>query len=190
VLTLLALAPGCVTTGAWVSGLDNPPPKPACQVVATWTNQVLFTPDPVHNGEPTPGIAGRIYLFGPTVDYPVPGDGTLTIDLFDEAHPSSSQPPVPLEEWRIDRDTLKRLEHRDAIGQGYTLFLPWGTYRPDITRVRIKVRYDPAKGGPLYASGAPLTLNKDISYESGSTAAAGSARANPVAAAGAVRSVK
>ena len=38
-------------------------------------------------------------------------------------------------------------------------FLPWPTYRPDVTRVRIAVRFDPEQGYPLYASETRLTLD-------------------------------
>lgn len=164
---MLTLATGCVTMDALLLGDDAPPTDPPCQVVATWTNQVIFTPDPTHNGEPTPGLAGRVYLFGQTVGRPVAGNGTLTIDLFQDAHPSAGKSPLPLEEWRIDRDTLQRLLRRDPIGWGYTLFLPWATYRPEISHVHLKVRYDPVNGTPLFASGAPLTLNKDSGNDLG-----------------------
>ena len=153
--------------GSLVSNEDAPPTDPACQVVATWNNQVLFTPDPTHNGEPTPGLAGRVYLFGQTVGYPVAGNGTMVVDLFDDARPPAGKAPTPLEEWRIDKDTLQRLLRRDPIGWGYTLFLPWATYRPDITHVHLKLRYNPVNGSPLFASSAPLTLNKDDANDPG-----------------------
>ncbi|MBV9122849.1 MAG: hypothetical protein JO112_05800 [Planctomycetes bacterium] len=158
---LWAFAAGCVSLGSLVPSHDAPPAGPACQVVATWTNQVAFVPDPVHNGEPAPGLAGRVYLFGQTIDFPVAGAGSMVFDLFDDAHPVPGKGPVLLEEWRFDPDTLKRLLCRDAIGWGYTVFLPWGTYRPDITRVHLKVCYTPVNGTPIYASCSPMTLTKD-----------------------------
>src|SRR5262249_41445546 len=62
--------------------------------------------------------------------------------------------------WRIDQDTLQRLLRRDMIGWGYTLFLPWGTYKPEITQVHLKVRYEPAHGTPVYSESSSMTLNK------------------------------
>ncbi len=156
----LAVSPGCVTLGP-VSPAREAPTAAACQVAATWSNQVVSTPDPAHRGEPVLGLAGRVYLFGPSLDAPVVGDGSLVVDLYDDTHPPRSNPPLPMEEWRLDRDTLKRLLRRDAIGWGYTVFLPWGTYRPDVSRVHLKVCYTPAQGTPLYASSAPLTLNRE-----------------------------
>jgi len=162
-LALLALTAGCVSLGSLVPGEDKPPMGDICQVMATWNNQVVFTPDPTHNGDPTPGIAGRLYLFGPTFGYPVAGDGCLVVDLY--LDPPGTTTPIagatPVEEWRIDKDTLHRLLRKDAIGWGYTLFLPWGTYKREINQVRLRVRYQPAQGTPLFAETPRLTLSDE-----------------------------
>jgi hypothetical protein len=117
---------------------------------------VVYTPDPAHGGQSAPGLAGRLYLFGPEIDVPMAGDGSLIVDLYDVTQNPSA--PVIMERWNIDKDTLKRLLKRDTIGWGYTLFLPWGSFRPDVTRVLLKARYDPLRGTPLYADSAPMTL--------------------------------
>ena len=75
----------------------------------------------------------------------------------------ASDNPAPLEEWRFDRETLQRLYKRDAVGGGYTLFLPWGTYKSEITQVRLRLRYEPTKGTPLYNESSTLVLRKDDS---------------------------
>jgi hypothetical protein len=126
--------------------------------VATWSHDVVTTPDPVHNGTPTPGLAGRLYLFGPEIGYPLVGDGSLSVDLYDEGPKVNGGTPVLLEQWHIDKDTLRRLLKRDMIGWGYTLFLPWGTCKPEITRINLKMRYEPLKGYPLFTDSGPLTL--------------------------------
>jgi hypothetical protein len=154
---ILLTSTGCVATGWFAPPADAPPPPKGvpCQVVTTWNNQVVYTQDPANNGRTIPGLAGRVYLFGPKIDFPMTGDGSAVVDLYDLSHDQ----PVLLEQWRFDPENLSRLLRRDAIGWGYTLFLPWGTYRPDITRVQLKVCYQPPKGAPLYAEGSPLTLN-------------------------------
>ncbi len=150
---------GCVALDGFISVTDEAPTGVPCQVMATWNREVLFVPDPAHMGQPGPGIAGRVYLFGEKVGYPMAAEGNLVVDLYNDAAPApQGSMPVPLEEWRIDKDTLKRLLRKDPIGWGYTVFLPWGTYRPDITRVHMRVRFDPVKGTPLYGEGSPLTL--------------------------------
>ena len=155
---LLTVASGCVPLESFLAQVAPPPGAAVCQVVATWQNKVMFTPDPVHGGTLTPGLAGRLYLFGPQIDFPLVGDGAVVIDLYDDNPAGAGKPPVHLERWQIDRDTLKRLLRQDAIGWGYTLFLPWATYKPETTHVRLTLCYVPAQGIPLYAPPTTLTL--------------------------------
>jgi hypothetical protein len=145
-LALAALSAGCVLLDQQE---DNKPPPPGvpCQVVATWQNHVLFAADPVHNGAQTPGLAGRLYLFGPEIGFPMTGDGSLVVDVYDETKEGQS---LMLEQWRLDPKTLAMLLRKDMVGWGYTLFLPWGRYRPDISRVRMKVRYDAPRAAPIF----------------------------------------
>jgi len=161
-LFLPVVLAGCVSTSSFVHVGDDKPTGNACHVVATWSPEVAFAPDPAHGGTPGPGLVGRMYLFGPEIDYPLVGDGSLVVDLFTDTPGTPANKDVPLEEWRIDKDTLKRLQRRDAIGWGYTLFLPWGTYRPEVTQVRLRLRYEPANGSPLYVESSPLALNKNL----------------------------
>jgi hypothetical protein len=159
-LPLVALAGGCVTLDGLRSGDAPPPPGIPCRVVAWWQPHVVFTPDPVRHGASAPGLAGRLYLFGPQIDFPMVGDGSLVVDLYDETGCPPGQPALQ-EEWRLDPVTLKQLLRRDMIGWGYTLFLPWGRYRPDLTRVQLRVRYEPAHGSPLFAEPSSLNLASD-----------------------------
>jgi hypothetical protein len=150
------LCTGCVTLDS--AFVRKVAPPPVCQVVATWYPDVVFTPDPAHNGEPTPGIGGRMYLFGADAACPLLGDGSIVVDLYDDARVDKDKHPAPLEEWRLDRDTLDRLKRKDAVGWGYTLFLPWGTYRPDLVHVHLRLRYEPRNGAPLYEESGPVVL--------------------------------
>lgn len=135
-----------------------------CQIVSTWKNEVLHVSDPVHGGTPAPGLAGRLYLFGEEVDTPIEAEGTLHIDLYDLSKGPGSQ-AVLLENWQLDPATLKKLKRKDPVGEGYTLFLPWGTYKPDITRVQLKLKYDAGGEFPLYGDTGPLTLNSEITFQ-------------------------
>jgi hypothetical protein len=154
--SVLLLVTGCTCLDSFTCHDDAPPTGAVYQVVATWNNRVVVAPDPVHGGASTPGLAGRVYLFGPQVDFPLEGDGSFVVDLYDD----SGAKPVLREEWRFDRETLQKLLRKDMVGWGYTVFLPWGTYKPDAQQVRLQVCYQPAKGTPLYAEGAKITLNK------------------------------
>jgi hypothetical protein len=156
-LGLLPLAGGCVTLfGKELGPNDPPPPGQVFQTLALWQPEVRFAADPTRNGAMIPGLAGRVYLFGPDIAFPVTGDGGMIIDLYDE----SAGQPVQLEQWRFDPVTLQRLLRRDIIGWGYTLFLPWSTYKPEISKVHLKLRYDPAHGSPLFAESSAMTLNR------------------------------
>jgi len=151
------------------TGSEDPMPHGAvCQIATSWNHQVVFAPDPTHNGTPTPGLAGRLYLFGPEVSFPLVEEGSLVVDLFDDTKPAGDAQAagdaqqLPLEEWRLDPATLKRLVKKDMIGYGYTVFLPWGTYKPEINQVHLKVRFLTAKGGSFYSESGRLSLDKGI----------------------------
>jgi len=168
---------------------DDPMPHgEVCQAVATWNHQVVFAADPVHGGAEEPGLVGRLYLFGPEVSFPLIDDGSVVIDLFDDTQPSAqtgekgrgegAAQPLPLEEWRFDPVTLKKLVKKDMVGWGYTLFLPWGTYKPDINQVHLKVRYVTAKGIPFFAESGPLSLQQSPIVSSSHRVVPGAATAS------------
>ena len=128
----------------------------------TWENHVVVTQDVVNNGRPLVGLGGRVYLFGQELGHPVPGDGMAIIEAADATHANAQTKPQLIERWEIDAETLKRLLRKDMIGWGYSLFLPWQTYRPDITKVQLQVRYVPAKGGlPLFSPPSVITLRNE-----------------------------
>ncbi len=176
-LVLLAcLAAGCETTEHFVRprdpvpvavrGKEAPPPAPAAggsvhQVHAAWEGRIMETPDVANNGAPLLGLAGRLYLFGSEVGYPLVGDGAAVIELCDLAKLDSKGKPQLLERWEIDKVTLKKLLRKDMIGWGYTLFLPWSTYKPEIDKVQLQVRYVPDKGLPLFSPPAVVALRSD-----------------------------
>jgi hypothetical protein len=136
------------------------PGKPTGDVVkvmAIWRPSVISTPDPLHGGEPLLGIAGRVYMFGPDISVPLVGDGPILAELYSDMPGAKKE---PLEGWHFDKDSLKLLLKKDAAGWGYTLFLPWGTYKPDITRVHIRLRYEKPGALPIYANSDSMTLQK------------------------------
>ncbi len=143
----LALLSGCATTN--VAKAPETPPKGAPgQIVATWNKDVEFLPDRVNNGRLTPALSGRVYFFegGSTEQKPIVADGSLYISVYDEhGRTNPDGTPVPLEVWQITPECMKLVMTKDWWGWGYTLNLPWNTYRPDISQVRFQVRYVPPK---------------------------------------------
>jgi hypothetical protein len=114
---------------------------------------VRFVPDPARQGAPNAGIAGRMYLFDQDLANLLEGDGSVAVYLYEETQGA----PVMLEAWGFKAEEVKQLMRKDRYGPGYTLFLPWGTYRPDVSKVRLRVEYRPAKGAPHYCEDA-ITL--------------------------------
>jgi hypothetical protein len=159
----VAVLSGCVTLGdcglPW-TGEDRQRHGEVCQLTAIWNHEIVYAPDPTHGGQVIPGLTGRLYLFGKELKYPLVEEGRITVGLFDETPLAQGKPAVPLEEWRFDKDGMKQLLRHDTIGWGYTLVLPWGTYRPDIQQIRLKLRYDSAKTLPLFAESQSMMVNR------------------------------
>ncbi|MBL8799069.1 MAG: hypothetical protein JNM56_34605 [Planctomycetia bacterium] len=160
VALLAALLPGCVGLDPFLANSSAPPKGAPCQIVTTWNHQVAYAPDPANGGKPAPGIAGRLYVFGSEIGCPLVHDGCLKVELYDDRPTGTGGAPVLLEEWNIDRETLQRLQRKDTIGWGYTLFLPWGTYKPELQKVRLKVCFQPVGRTPLYTESGALSLVK------------------------------
>jgi hypothetical protein len=156
VCVIIAL-PGCILTESYVNFDSNKPTGDVAKVMAIWQPAVASTPDPVHGGDPLPGIAGRVYLFGPDLSLPLVGDGTIVVDLYSDMAGAGKE---PLEEWRFDKASLKLLLKRDAAGWGYTMFLPWSTYRPDISHVHLRLRYERPNTLPIYANCESMALQR------------------------------
>lgn len=135
------------------------------KVVATefavgWQNRIAYLPDPAKSGRMSPGIAGQMFLFGgPKLEF-AQADGVLTVDLVDDSPRQPGQPAATPERWQFPREILRNLQTRDeTFGKSYVLFLPWPSYKPSVTRVKISARYDPENGSPLFA--APTTITFD-----------------------------
>jgi hypothetical protein len=150
-----ALVAGCVTTDEmllWKS--EKKPEEPVCQLLCMWQNSVQFAADPTRGGKPGPGVAGRLYLFGKALGHPLRAEGSLVVDLFDE----TDGKPVHKEQWRIDPETLQQLVSKDFVGTGYTLFLPSHRYRPEMSKVRLRVAFVSATNpAPIFTENA-ITL--------------------------------
>jgi hypothetical protein len=155
-LAALMLTCGCVLTQPHL--MFHKTSQPPASVVATWSNRVSYVPDPANNGVPTAGLAGRVYFFTETPTYPISADGSIVVDLYDDTPRNGQSASVHLEQWRFDPATLSRLYKKDMIGMGYTLFLPWGTYRTDIKNIHLAVKFEPTTGVPLYAPVSPLVV--------------------------------
>jgi hypothetical protein len=133
-------------------------PAAASTMTVIWEPRLAYLPDPSKNGVMGGGLTGNMFLFGPG-DVATAPNGKLTVDLYDESPRLGGNPGKLKERWEIDKETLKKLATtHEMFGRNYLLFLPWPSYRPDVTRVRLAVRYDPEQGHPLFAE-SPLTID-------------------------------
>jgi hypothetical protein len=150
VLSCALLSAGCAITEGFAcnDGSKPPPPGSPCQIVTTWQKRIAYAADPTRGGQMNPGLAGRLYLFGPHIDTPMTGQGALKVEMFDDTQGPAT---AKVEEWTLDSATVDRLLRRDIIGWGYTLFLPSGTWKPEMSKIRLRTCYQPKTGTPLYA---------------------------------------
>jgi len=157
-LLYAVLAAGCVTLDPWVKKHDTPPTGQVMQIAVTWDKCIAFVPDFTRGGKPNPGLLGRMYLFGAEAALPVACEGALVVDLFDDTPLASGGQSVMKERWNFDKDTLKGCLRKDIIGWGYTFFLPWGSYSPEIKQVHMMVRFTPQTGVPYFSPSQTMVL--------------------------------
>jgi hypothetical protein len=156
-------ASGTSSTSAQLAKLTGKGPKVvATDMTVLWRNRPDYLPDPSHNGEMCAGIAGQLFLYGPGMQF-AQADGTLMITLFDETPRLPGQEANKPEVWAFDKDTLRKFVTVDErFGKSYALFLPWPTYRADITKIRMAVRYDPEEGHSLYVPDTKITIDTSV----------------------------
>jgi hypothetical protein len=161
---VLALNAGCVST-QWFQKDDKkapPPPGNPCRVATWWVPHLVQAPDTLHGGTPTPGLAGRLYLYGPDMGVPMVGIGGLLVCAYDETHVAEGAEPVQKKVWYIDPKSLHRCLKKDAIGWGYSLFLPWSEYCPAMSQVTLRILFEKPDGGRLFQDkDSHLNLSED-----------------------------
>ncbi len=166
---LLTLACGCAssqgshttTLPAFVPGFTETPGPAVTTLAAVWNPRVISGVDPAHGGAPMAGLAGRVWLFNEDLKENPLANGKLVVELWAQPPGQPQAQPVRMEVWEIKKEILNSVYKRtDSIGPGYSLSLPWPSYRPDIAEVHLRVHYEPEKGGvPVYAQEQVLTLN-------------------------------
>ncbi|MCX7700907.1 MAG: hypothetical protein N2039_08520 [Gemmataceae bacterium] len=138
------------------------PPKaqgPPVEMLANWHKQIQVGMDPVSQS-PIAAITGRLYLFDATGGHPIGGDGNLSVELYENSADSNGK-PKQLETWKFDSDALKQCAKIDNLGYGYSLALPWSTYRPEIQKIHMVVKFEPKEGTPLTTMSHVISLDHD-----------------------------
>ncbi len=163
---LLASMTGCTAfqtmcSNKWldVAWVDPGATVAVNDVLTFWHNQIVITQDPTRNNASLPGLAGRVMLFNDASGKSLDARGKVIVKMFDV--PPRNGQPKQLGEWTFDTESLKLLKRKDRISDGYTLFLPWMEYRPDIKQVNLQVCYVPDQGAPRWGALALVTLNSE-----------------------------
>ncbi len=122
---------------------DLPPPA-VNEMLAYCHDGIYVVMDKVNGERPMPGLVGQVYLAsGGLKSVMVEANGAIHVDLYDVTPGVQTHKLV---DWTFDKETLKVLKRADKIGLGYTLFLPWETYHPDVKKVQVQMSYlEPGK---------------------------------------------
>lgn len=130
-----------------------------------WDHHVAFASDPMHGGNPVPGLVARVYIFGPDESLPLVPEGDLVAGVWDLSRKTPDGEPVLLELWHIDVEKARKFRKRDAIGEGYSIFLPWSTYHVDLKQINVMIRYNGADGRSLSSAPQMLTLDHSATLQ-------------------------
>jgi hypothetical protein len=143
---------------------EKPPPAGVpSRIAASWENSISHSmPGVLTSGQATPGLAGRLCLFGPTSDVPMTGNGSVVMEMFVESKEGGS---VKFDQREMDGKTLQQWLSRDRIGWGYTLFLPWGAHKLEMRMVRIKTCFKPSHGAPVFSESVFPILGSEDTFD-------------------------
>jgi hypothetical protein len=155
------LIPAEPDLSAQTSDTSTKPAPEAVALLAMWNPQVEFVADlRKETDRLTPTLRGHLYLMDKNGNITTAAEGDqLLVSVYEEKPQTDpSDNPIFLESWTITPACLKASFTKDTFGAGYTLSLPWHTYRADIKRVKFVVRFLPANGMKLWHEGSVMTL--------------------------------
>lgn len=154
------------------------------EVSATWDDQVRFSPAGL---TPFSGriaeLVARVRLVRAQGFLAVPEKIQLIAEVHAAEHPareelrsegSSRSFEVPLERWHWDPGILAYAATRDNNGVNYNLVLPWSTYRPEIQKLSLRLRFESisesaAKADTLESAASLAEAKLEIHLRSGQT---------------------
>ena len=120
--------------------------------------RIFTTADTQQRGRTMTGLAGRVYLLNEEGRKMEEASGRMFVEMYDVTAVRDGGEAKKLVEWQFDPQSLKKLKRDDQIGSGYTLFLPWETYRPEVKQVKLQLAYVEPNGSPHYAEPTMVTL--------------------------------
>ena len=137
-------------------------PTVEARIEATWDSKLKYYKEPTSAGAKTTtppsadcAVSGHVRLVLPEKE----ADGLLTVTLYDcTPQPGPDEPRLNCE-WHIEGMMLKHFRTENVADPEYTFVLPWDTYKKDMTKVRIDMKYEPKTGTTLNIQGEVLTLD-------------------------------
>jgi hypothetical protein len=143
---------------------DVPQGEQVDAVEAFWLNQLFLTQDVANQRKALPGLAGRVYPGNKAAKKMVEMDGLLAVQLLDMTNAESVEQPPSVAQWTFDAVSLKALWREDRFGWGYSLFLPFKEYGPNIRKVQLHLVYVPKHGGqPIHNTSDVMALDVQAS---------------------------
>jgi hypothetical protein len=137
-------------------------PAPAAEFQCAWQNRLAQLPDPTKNGANVTGLPGQMFLFQADMK-PATATGDLTVIVIDETPRPHGMVKKTDEVWHFGKDKLEKMAAVDEkFGRNFVLFIPWPDHWRDVSRVRLKARYDQTVDGKkatLYAQDSLVTLD-------------------------------
>jgi len=155
---------GCVGDGQFMPDLmSSPPPPKVAKVGMMWDKGIRTGVDPANRGAPMYGVSGHIYLFSEGLKDNLAAEGDVVVEMWGIVPEHAQNGPECLQVWRLKKEDLNGVCHQMTGSFGgpcYAVNLPWPGYRPDITQAQMRLRYEPAKGLPVYEMGMIALANE------------------------------
>jgi hypothetical protein len=128
---------------------DRPPPSAkGPKLTGAWDSKVMRGKDP-ESGAIQIGLSGRFLVTGVEGSEQQPLTGDVTVDVYDLKPSDTSIEPKLLEEWLIESENLPAFGKQEKDGFVLNLKLPWSSYRPDLTSVKLAIKFKLAHGPEL-----------------------------------------
>ncbi len=150
-LVLTGTGSGCTGLPLWEhNDIPGPPSGKVVEMVPSWLPQVAFPPDRLHDGQPTPALVLRMYLFDKKLK-PCRAEGHLEVKLRLGSPGNALQQGKVLETWKLTPQMLQPLAKPDRMFKWvYTVPLPWATYDPGLTKFVMDLKYTTKDGHVIY----------------------------------------
>jgi hypothetical protein len=156
----LAFQAGCRTEPTVplpTTTVEKPPTGEPAKLLAIWSDGVLRESDrPVASG-----FIGRVYLLDAQSKLPITIPGEFKFYAF-EAKPGADAVGAlrihPDRQWEFESEEAASRLWKDALGWGYTFWLPWGGLASQDRTCSVMVRFTPQQGKTLVSDASLVTL--------------------------------